>query len=375
MFLPAIGQLPFLKYLVIRNMDRVRSIGLEFYGECCLKPFQSLETLCFEDMKEWQEWIPSRVEYEEFLCLHELSISRCPKLQGEVPYHLPSLEKFSVHKCEELVVSIPSFPMLHKLEIVGCKKVVSRNTIDLCSLKSIVFSIPDLEILTTKLMHGLMKVENLTIVDCKELRCMWQDKLMCLVTLDIQSCPSLISVSLMSTIRTLKIKGCSALQSMPMSNCTCLESTTIEKCDSLTFISRGQLPLTLKRLEIRNCRNLQFVVDEGEASSSSSPYNNNTSSFEQLEIRSCTSLKSLSRGDLPATLKHLQIWGCSELTSLSSKDQLPTALKHISLGYCPKLLSVAEKLHNNAYLEYLQIQNCEKLKSLSEGLHKLWHLH
>jgi hypothetical protein len=80
MFLPDIGQLPFLKYLVSRNMDRVRSIGLEFYEEGCLKPFQSLETLCFENMKEWQEWIPSGVEYEEFLCLRELSISCCPKL-------------------------------------------------------------------------------------------------------------------------------------------------------------------------------------------------------------------------------------------------------------------------------------------------------
>jgi hypothetical protein len=98
--------------------------------------FQSLETLCFEDMKEWQDWIPSGVKYKEFPCLRELSISRCPKLQGELPYHLPSLEKFSIHKCEELVVSIP---MLHKLEIVGCKEVVSRNSVDLCSLKSIVF--------------------------------------------------------------------------------------------------------------------------------------------------------------------------------------------------------------------------------------------
>jgi hypothetical protein len=377
--LPAIGQLPSLKDLVIIGMTKVESVGPEFYGESGLKPFQSLETLRFEDMQEWKDWIPCGNEYEEFSRLRELSISRCPKLQGKLPYHLPSLEKFCVRKCEELVVSIPSLPMLHELEIVGCKEVVRRNTVELCSLKSIVISIPDLKSLTEEFMHGLVKVENLTIDDCKEMTSMWQDKLMFLVTLDIRSCPSLITVSLMSTIRTLKIKGCSALQSLPMSNCTCLEDATITECNSLTFISRGQLPSTLKRLEIRNCVKLQSVVDVAEAPSSSSllinEENLNTSLLEQLEIWDCPSLKFLSsRGDLPVTLKILKIWECSELTSLSSSGQLPIALKHLDVESCPKLESVADKLHNNVSLERLQIYHCEKLKSLPEGLHKLCHL-
>jgi hypothetical protein len=377
--LPAIGQLPSLKDLVIIGMTKVESVGPEFYGESGLKPFQSLETLRFEDMQEWKDWIPCGNEYEEFSRLRELSISRCPKLQGKLPYHLPSLEKICVRKCEELVVSIPSLPMLHKLEIVGCKEVVRRNTIELCSLKSIVFSIPDLKSLTEEFMHGLVKVENLKIDDCKELTTMLQDKLMFLVTLDIRSCPSLITVSLMSTIRTLKIEDCSALKSLPMSNCTCLEDATIKECNSLTFISRGQLPSTLKRLVISNCVKLQSVVDVAEAPSSSSllinEENLNTSLLEQLEIRHCPSLKFLSsRGDLPVTLKILQIHECSELTSLSSSGQLPIALKELYVHSCPKLESVADKLHNNVSLERLQIHSCEKLKSLPEGLHKLCHL-
>jgi hypothetical protein len=141
--LPAIGQLPSLKDLVIIGMAKVQSIGPEFYGESGLKPFQSLKTLCFENMQEWKDWIPSGVAYEEFPCLRELSIFHCPKLEGKLPHRLPLLEKFCVRKCEELVVSIPSLPMLHELEIVGCKKVVRRNTVELCSLKSIIFSIPE----------------------------------------------------------------------------------------------------------------------------------------------------------------------------------------------------------------------------------------
>uniref|UniRef100_A0A2N9FFD4 Uncharacterized protein n=1 Tax=Fagus sylvatica TaxID=28930 RepID=A0A2N9FFD4_FAGSY len=305
------------------NGLRCKSVGPEFYGESGLKPFQSLETLRFEDMQEWKDWIPCGDEYEEFLLL--------------------------------------------------------ANTVELCSLKSIVISIPDLKSLTEEFMHGLVKVENLTIDDCKEMTSMWQDKLMFLVTLDIRSCPSLITVSLMSTIRTLKIEDCSALKSLPMSNCTCLEDATITECNSLTFISRGQLPSTLKRLVIRNCVKLQSVVDVAEAPSSSSllinEENLNTSLLEQLVIINCPSLKFLSsRGDLPVTLKILKIWECSELTSLSSSGQLPIALKHLYVGSCPKLESVADKLHNNVSLERLQIRSCEKLKSLPEGLHKLCHL-
>ena len=48
--LPAIGQLPSLKDVVIKGMAKVRSIGPEFYGKSCLKPFQSLEKLCFKNM-------------------------------------------------------------------------------------------------------------------------------------------------------------------------------------------------------------------------------------------------------------------------------------------------------------------------------------
>ena len=63
------------------------------------------------------------------------------------------------------------------------------------------------------------------------------------------------------------INGCGALKSLPMSNCKCLEYATIESCSSLMFISKRQLPPTLKSLVINDCKNLQFLIDEGEASS------------------------------------------------------------------------------------------------------------
>ncbi|KAF3947851.1 hypothetical protein CMV_026078 [Castanea mollissima] len=110
-------------------MGCVQIVGPEFYGDGCLKPFRSLETLCFDDMQEWRDWIPCKDEYEEFPCLRELSISRCPKLQGKLPRHLSSLVKFSIHECEQLVVSIPTLPKLHEFEIVGCKE-VNKSTVE-----------------------------------------------------------------------------------------------------------------------------------------------------------------------------------------------------------------------------------------------------
>uniref|UniRef100_A0A7N2LBT0 Disease resistance RPP13-like protein 1 n=2 Tax=Quercus lobata TaxID=97700 RepID=A0A7N2LBT0_QUELO len=367
--LPAIGQLPSLRDLALVGLSALEIIGLEFYGEYCPKPFQSLETLCFEDMQEWKDWIPCKVEYEEFPRLHELSISKCPKLQGKLPHHVPLLEKISINGCEQLDVSIPNFPKLHALEIKGCKGVVSRSTDELCFPKSTILSIPHVKSLTEEFMHGLAKVENLEIDNCKELTSLWQDEFKSLITLDIRDCSSLVNISLTSTLRTLNIVGCSGLKSLSISNCTCLEKASIRSCNSLTLISRGQLPQNLKTLNISDCENLQFLVDEGEASSNSS------SLLEDLVIVGCPSLKWLSSsGDLPTTLKRLQIWSCIELTSLSSKNELPTALKYLAVWNCPKMESIANNLPNNASLEHLQIVNCAKLKSLPVGLHKLCHL-
>ena len=63
-FLPALGQLSSLRDLALVGLSAVQTIGLEFYGEDCLKPFPSLETLCFKDMQEWKDWIPCKVGYE-----------------------------------------------------------------------------------------------------------------------------------------------------------------------------------------------------------------------------------------------------------------------------------------------------------------------
>ncbi|KAK9213904.1 hypothetical protein WN944_005890 [Citrus x changshan-huyou] len=56
--LPSVEQLRSLKHLTVRGMSRVKRLGSEFYGDDSPIPFPCLETLRFEYMQEWEEWIP-----------------------------------------------------------------------------------------------------------------------------------------------------------------------------------------------------------------------------------------------------------------------------------------------------------------------------
>ncbi|KAF2287449.1 hypothetical protein GH714_000517 [Hevea brasiliensis] len=175
--LPPLGLLGSLKDLAMVGMSSIKIVGPEFYGEACLKPFPSLECLQFEEMHEWEEWIPCGAGYEEFPCLRELSIKTCCKLSRELPSRLLSLEKLAISKCEQLVVSIPSLPLLCKLEIEACKNVVHRGAAEISSLNSLVLSkISNLTNLELGLALALTKVKDLKIVGCQELRFLCQNE-------------------------------------------------------------------------------------------------------------------------------------------------------------------------------------------------------
>jgi hypothetical protein len=164
--LPAVGQLPLLKDLFIKGMATVKNVGHEFYGERYSQTFRSLETLCFRDMKEWENWSPNG----EFPHLRELSIINCPKLLGMLPNHLPSLQNVVIEKCEQLMVSISSFPELCKLEFQGSKGVVHESKVDFNSLNF--YSLSTISEFRFPV-EGFMNVEILCIQGCEELSPLW----------------------------------------------------------------------------------------------------------------------------------------------------------------------------------------------------------
>ncbi|KDO40289.1 hypothetical protein CISIN_1g048004mg, partial [Citrus sinensis] len=390
--LPSVGQLPSLKHLTVRGMSRVKRLGSEFCGN---DP-PCLETLRFENMREWEDWIPhgSGQRVEGFPKLRELHILRCSKLKGTFPEHLPALEMLVIEGCEELLVSVSSLPALCKLHIGGCKKVVWRRPLklrlpkleeleienmkeqtyiwkshkellqDICSLKRLTIdSCPKLQSLVAEeekdqqqqLCELSCRLEYLTLSGCQGLVKLPQSSLSLnsLREIEIYKCSSLVSfpeVALPSKLKKIEIRECDALKSLPEAwmcgTNSSLEILSIQGCHSLTYIAGVQLPPSLKRLEIDFCDNLRtLTVEEGIQSSSSS-------SSSSRSIWTCENLKFLPSGlHNLRQLQEIEIWECENLVSFP-QGGLP----------CAKL-------------SMLTVYGCERLKALPKGLHNLTNLH
>ncbi|TXG46341.1 hypothetical protein EZV62_026130 [Acer yangbiense] len=152
-----------------------------------------------------------------------------------------------------------------------------------------------------------------------------------------------------------------------------LERLEIDGNHSLSFMTRGQLPSSLKQLRLKKCEKLQYVfgdADETHTSSYSVIHEENINTFlERLTVDSCPSLTCLStRDQLPATLRYLQIDCCSKITTLS-RGQLPDSLQDLFIHYCPKL--EREEGLPSTNLRKFTIIDCENLKSLPRGMQTL----
>ncbi|TXG46345.1 hypothetical protein EZV62_028158 [Acer yangbiense] len=156
-----------------------------------------------------------------------------------------------------------------------------------------------------------------------------------------------------------------------------LERLEINGNHSLSFVTRGQLPSSLKQLELIFCEKLQYVFADAEetCTSSSSSYSENINDIntflERLSVLYCPSLTCLStRDQLPATLRYLDIQNCSKITTLS-RGQLPDLLQDLRIDNCQKVESITERFHNSMLLETILIHNCANFESIPEGIHKL----
>ncbi|KAL5736063.1 hypothetical protein ACOSQ2_030851 [Xanthoceras sorbifolium] len=384
--LPPLGLLSSLKELKISRMTSLQRIDSAFYGEGCSRPFQSLETLCLEDLQEWEVWdsIDDNEHVEIFHRLHELSIINCPKLLGNLPQNLPSLKKLVIQKCENLVVSFSRTLMPCELELDKCREMVYTNADedDSSSVKSM--SLSNISGCESYFRQMIGRVEHLKVKNCS----------------DLTSFPE---VRFLSSLTALDIEDCDGLASLQtvMIHSTCLGSLKIQGCKSLSFIVRGQLPFSLKRLEICNCENLRCLLelDTGNHLQNVNHINHiNASLLEHLLISDCQSLATLvSEGQLPETLRHLKVSKCSELTAFSLGGQLPASLERLSIDNCPittlsstgdlptslqhldiKFCSNLETLSSGqlpAGLRHLEVNSCSKLVSIHEDLHNLNSLH
>ncbi|KDO64026.1 hypothetical protein CISIN_1g038705mg [Citrus sinensis] len=349
--LPSVGQLPLLKHLFIIEMTSVKMVGSEFYGNHCSVPFPSLETLCFQDIQEWEGWIPhgSGKEVNVFPQLRELSLIGCPKLQGRLPECLSSLERLVVRGCEQLTVLVSSLPKLCKLEIGGCKGMAWRSTNDVnrCC-PQLLWLIAEEE-----------QDQQQPVFPCS------------LQYLELSQCRYLVKLpqALLSLgfLREMEIYGNlikeESIQSSSTRYTSLLEYLYIDDCASLTsLLPKNELPATLEHLHVKSCGNLAFLSLVG----------NLPKALKYLSVDHCLKLKSLAeRLDNNSSLEAVKISYCENLIVLPDGLLKLNHLQEIFISHCPNLISFPDGGFLSSTLTKLWIYECEKLKALPNGMHNL----
>ncbi|XP_060968845.1 putative disease resistance RPP13-like protein 1 [Cannabis sativa] len=254
--LPPLGQLPFLKDLLIRGCDGVISIGDETPHDSGILLFRCLEELRISDMLEWKDWSFSseaRQQGQIFPLLKNLSLYRCPKLNVGLPCcYLPSLESVEIVKCERMVGLVPRTGSTQQT-VEGTAPSLVEISIHFC---------PVLESLLDWGSHS--KVKSLTLPNSKKLienHKQWDlQRLSCLKFLNISgweddTFPDDKGI-LPTTLTTLMIFDCSKLESLNSNAFQELTSLTylyIRNCEGLRCLPEEGLPTSLTRLSINEC--------------------------------------------------------------------------------------------------------------------------
>ncbi|KAK5787269.1 hypothetical protein PVK06_041922 [Gossypium arboreum] len=292
--LPSIGRLLLLKDLSISGLDQVHKIGAELFGENQSNAFASLESLCFDNMLNWEEWdlCEDDEQVSKFPSLSKLSIKSCPLLWGRLPTILQSLQKLEISECRRLVVSILGFPLLSEISVEGCQKLVDEGSLSVqkvTSLKHVSLSnISKFNISAERIMLRFANSEKFDIYDWEELGSLSQIGLRLVGHrfIEIVKCPQLISLE--------KEK-----ERLQLDNIPGVESLLIVNCENFGVLPKCINNFTsLRELKVSYCSADTSFLEEG---------------FP-------TNLTTLAISNVPKIFTSLVEWGFNRLTSLQQLD-------------------------------------------------------
>ncbi|CAA3030856.1 putative disease resistance RPP13-like protein 1 [Olea europaea var. sylvestris] len=429
-----IPSLPSLCELSIKGMDRVKVIGAEFYGD--KGPFPALERLTIENMPDWEEWLGLTHEVEgivRFPQLSKLYIRRCPKLvklpipslpslcelsiegmdrvkvigaefygdKGPFPtlerltiedmpdweewlglthevegvIRFPQLSKLCIRQCPKLVkLPILSLPSLRELQVKACNEVVLSHMHNLESLTQLnLEKIFRLTSVSKAFMQFPFALENLEVRDCNDLETLWPSdriaqSLVNLRRLFVNMCPKLLTlrdIDALPVLRDLCIQKCESLELVPNS-ISCLKKLEIRNCSSLkTMMKLQDCNTSLEFLLVEKRVNFNLTNLLGSV--------HNYTSLHWLRIYSCDGLESFPPGGLPTpNLKILHIDDCQQLKSLPDRMELISSLEKLSVSRCPLLVEPFPQRKFPPNMTVLSFYNCGNLKPLGGwGLHKI----
>lgn len=270
-YLPVLGNLLFLKTLILHGMPSLVHIGTEFYGEASGQLFPSLEELVLSDFLNLQEWLDPDGK-DAFPKLSKLIVKKCPKLIS-MPL-LASLEHLEIRKCSAVLFN--SIKNASSLTVLAIEEVaefspssegIFVNNPLLSSLE--IIACPGLCFLPSEL-GNLNALKSLKIHRCEELSSFQQgfQHLKALESLEICHCHCISipeGIGSISSLRSLCIDNCDNLTSLPLSlkNLTCLEHLTIMNCRNLVSLPEDMHRLSaLQSLTILSCSQVLSLPEE-----------------------------------------------------------------------------------------------------------------
>ncbi|XP_015694381.1 disease resistance protein RGA2-like isoform X2 [Oryza brachyantha] len=298
--LPPLGDLPCLRELHIDTMNALECIGTSFYGDA---GFPSLITLGLTELPELEDW--SSVDYA-FPVLHDVFISRCPKL-NELPAVFPPPVKMKVlsstivctqHTDHHLDTCISQNVSLTSL--VGIFHLCHLDSEDIADIS---FDRADMLNDGLRDLSPILPSHGGPFIDwCSDFHCTFVR----LNEMEMVSCPnvtSLVDFGLFPALRNLIIMDCPNLKELPENgNLTALSKVLIEDCNKLVSLGSLKNLSFLTKLEIRNCLKLVAL-----------PEMVNFFSLRVVIIHNCPELVSLPEDGLPLTLNFLYLSGCHPL--------------------------------------------------------------
>ncbi|XP_059597293.1 putative disease resistance protein At3g14460 [Vitis vinifera] len=326
--------------------------------------FVSLKALSFQGMPKWKEWLCMGGQGGEFPRLKKLYIEDCPKLIGDLPTHLPFLTTLRIQECEQLVAPLPGVPTIFEL---------TTRSRDISQWKELppllqYLSIKNSDSLESLLEEGMLQSNT------------------CLRELRIRNCSfsrPLCRVCLPITLKTLDVEECKKLEFLLPEFIKCHHPSLVSlviirsTCNSLSSFPLGNFP---------SLTNLQIMYLKGLESLSISISEGDVTSFHLLHIRGCPNLVSIELPALnfskyyifhcknlkwllhnAACFQSLTIEGCPELIFPIQGLQGLSSLTSLKISDLPNLMSLDSlELQLLASLEKLEICDCPKLQFLTE---------